>query len=102
MTLAVDTLIGSPLCPLERPSRAFAHLPAVTQIVIGEHARHHGLADQHRPDADAGDLPASASDLGFMAITVKGAARRPVPGSWLAVEQRPDRHSGGAAAQDAA
>src|SRR6266403_1927779 len=51
MPSVVDPGIGSRLRPLERPSRAFTHLPAVTQIVIGEHACHHGLADRHRPDA---------------------------------------------------
>src|SRR4029434_9630672 len=38
----------------ERPWRRFAQLPALTQIVIGEHACHHGLADRHRANSDAG------------------------------------------------
>src|SRR6267142_1708492 len=102
MTLAVDTLIGSPLCPLERPSRAFAHLPAVTQIVIGEHARHHGLADRDRPDADAGVVAAPGCDFGFAAIAVEGTSRRQDRRGRLDGEPRHDRLAGGDAAQDAA
>ena len=31
------------------PHRIVADLPALTQIMICDHARHHGLADRHRP-----------------------------------------------------
>ena len=40
-------------------------LAALTQIVIGNHARHHGLADRHRADADAGIVAALGADLGL-------------------------------------
>jgi len=33
---------------------AATDLPAMAQEMIGEHAGHHGLADRHRADADAG------------------------------------------------
>src|SRR6266446_1606587 len=102
MPSVVDPGIGSRLRPLERPSRAFTHLPAVTQIVIGEHACHHGLADRHRPDADAGVVAALGGDLGFAAVAVEGAARRQDRGGRLDGEPRHDRLAGGDAAQDAA
>ena len=31
-----------------------AHLPAMAQEMIREHAGHHGFADRHHADADAG------------------------------------------------
>ena len=47
---------------------------AMTQIVIGEHAGHHGLADRHRADADAGVVAALGDDLGLVAVAVDGLA----------------------------
>src|SRR5206468_9265368 len=60
---------------LERPSRACAHLGALTQIVIRNHACHHGLADRHRPDAHARVVAALGADLGLVAVAVDGAPR---------------------------
>src|SRR4051812_11610899 len=37
---------------LEGPRRPLPHLPALAQIVIRNHASHHGLADGHGADAD--------------------------------------------------
>src|SRR6516165_9936426 len=48
----------------KRPSRPGADLPAMTQIVIGDHASHHGFADRHGADADARIVAASGYDFG--------------------------------------
>src|SRR6516162_9404229 len=53
-----------------------AHLSAMTQIVIGEHAGHHGLADGDGANADAGIVAALGDDLGFLPLAVHGAAGR--------------------------
>src|SRR5215207_7606631 len=37
---------------LERPGGRFADLGALAQIMVGNHAGHHGLADRDGPDAD--------------------------------------------------
>src|SRR5262249_58448452 len=59
----------------ERPDRALAELGALAQIVIGDHARHHGLADWHGANADAGIVPALGGDLGLAAEAVDRAPR---------------------------
>src|SRR6185437_10523342 len=61
---------------LERPGYPLADLRAVHQIVVGEHARHHCLADRHGADADAGVVAAFGHDVGVVAIAVDGLARR--------------------------
>src|ERR1700744_2649172 len=38
---------------LSRSRPLLAHLPAMAQEMIGEHAGHHGFSDRHRSDADA-------------------------------------------------
>ena len=53
-----------------------AHLAAVAQERVGEHAGDHRLADRHRPNADARVVPALGDDLGFFTGTGDGAARR--------------------------
>jgi len=42
--------------------------------MICDHARHHGLADRHRADADARIVAADGRDLGLTAVAVDGAA----------------------------
>src|ERR1043166_7062400 len=66
----------SPGLFLERPSRRLADLAPVTQIVIGNDAGHHGLADRNRPDADAWVVAALGGHLGLVAVAVDGLARR--------------------------
>src|SRR5690242_21430700 len=46
----------------------FAHLPAMTQEVIGQHAGHHGLADRHGADADTGIVTALGEDICLAAV----------------------------------
>src|SRR6185437_6561680 len=58
------------------PRRRSAAQRALTQQVIGEHDRHHRLADRHGADADAGVVPALGADLDLLAVDVDGAARR--------------------------
>src|SRR5215831_2760282 len=102
MRSTVETLIGSRLRSLKRPRWAFAHLSAMAQIVIGEHARHHGLADRHRPDADARVMAAAGGDLRLAAVAVDGAARRQDRRCRFDGETRHDRLAGGDAAQNPA
>jgi uncharacterized protein YjiS (DUF1127 family) len=47
--------------PQER--NALADLPAMAQQVIGDDAGHHGLADRHRTDADAGIVPSLRENI---------------------------------------
>src|SRR5262245_12253115 len=61
--------------PGKRPCRRLAQLPALTQIVIGDHACQHGLADRHRANADAGVVAPLGADLGLGSIPVDGAPR---------------------------
>src|SRR5438128_440230 len=56
--------------------RPLAHLAAVAQQVVGQHASHHGLAYRHGADADTGIVAALGHDLGLAALAVDGAARR--------------------------
>src|SRR3982074_1218295 len=58
----------------ERPGGRLAHLPAMTQIVIGDDARHHGLADRHGANADAGVVAPLGGDLGLRPMAADGGA----------------------------
>jgi hypothetical protein len=44
--------------------------------VIGQHKRHHGLADRNGPDADAGVVAALGHNLGFVAFRIDRLTRR--------------------------
>ena len=70
--------------------------------MIGEHAGHHGLADRHRADADAGVMAALGHDVGIGAAAIHGAARRQDRGCRLHREPRHHRLPGGDAPQNAA
>src|ERR1041385_7454050 len=87
---------------LEWPGRPVADLRSVTQIMVGEHARHHGFADRDRADADAGVVAALGYDLGLVAEAVDGLARGPNGGGRLHGEARHDGLAGRDAAEDAA
>ena len=50
-------------------------LPAMPQIVIGQHQCHHGFANGHGADADTGVVAAFCGDFGFGAISIDGFAR---------------------------
>jgi hypothetical protein len=58
------------------PPLSATHLPAMAQKMIGQHAGHHGLADRHRADADAGVVAALGHDVGVGALAIDRAARR--------------------------
>src|SRR3954470_3571974 len=45
-----------------------ADLPAMPQEMIGQHARHHCLADRHRTNADAGVVTPLGRDIGIGAV----------------------------------
>src|SRR6266849_6000971 len=79
-----------------------AHLPAMAQEMIGEHAGHHGFADRHRADADAGVVAAFGGDVGVGALAIHGAARGQDRGCRLDRKARHHRLPGGDAAQNAA
>lgn len=51
-----------------------ADLPAMPQEMIRQHAGHHGLADRHRPNADAGVMAALGHDVDIGALAVHGRA----------------------------
>jgi hypothetical protein len=55
---------------------AFAGLAAMAEVVVGEHDCHHRLADRHGADADARVMAALCRDLGLVALSVHGLARR--------------------------
>src|SRR5262245_24487285 len=86
----------------ERPCDGSADLAALPQIVIGEHACHHRLADRHRADADARIMPSLGDDLGLAPVAVDGAARGEDRRGRLDGEARHDRLAGGDAAENAA
>src|SRR5262245_54629510 len=86
----------------ERPCRRLAHLPALTQIVIGDDACHHGLADRHRANADTGVVPPLGADIGLDTIPVNGAAGSKYRGGRLDRETADNRLAGRDAAQNAA
>src|ERR1043166_6541981 len=86
----------------EWPGRPIPDLPALTQIMVGNDARHHGLADRHGADAEARIMPARGYDFALPAIAVDGAAGGQNRRGGLHDETRNDRLSGGNAAQDAA
>src|SRR5262245_43871339 len=88
--------------PGERPCRRLAHLPTLTQIVIGDHACHHGLADRHRANADAGIVASLGADLGLGTIPIDGAPGCQDRGGRLDRETANDRLSGRNATQNAA
>ena len=87
---------------VERPRRALAHLAAMHQIMIGQHACHHRLADRHRADADAGVVAALGDDLGVAAVAVDRPARRQDRRGRLDGKARDDRLPGRDAAENAA
>lgn len=53
----------------------FPALAAVPQEMIGQHNRHHGLADGHGADANTWVVTAFGGDFGFVAQAVDGFAR---------------------------
>src|SRR6266566_3693329 len=77
-------------------------LPAMSEKMIGQHAGHHGLADRHRADADAGVVAALGRNVGVGALAVDRAARRQDRGGRFHREARHHRLAGGDAAQNAA
>src|SRR5215472_16640004 len=101
----------SPLCPRpalsarilrKRPWQALADLAALTRIVIGDHARHHGFANGDCTDADAWIVAALGRDLGLGAVAVDGTARGQDRGRRLDGKARHHWLSGRDAAQNAA
>src|SRR5258707_471849 len=59
--------LSSGLCTL-------TDLAAMAQEMIRQHACHHGFADRHRADSDAGVVAAFGHDIGIGAVAVHGAA----------------------------
>ena len=70
--------------------------------MIGDHARHHGLADRHGADADAGVVAAVGRDLGLAAVAVDGLARGQDRRGRLDGKARHHRLAGRNAAENAA
>src|SRR5262245_12044183 len=53
---------------LERPCHSLADLATMHQIVVGEHARHHGFPDRHGTNTDAWIVTPGSDDIGVVAI----------------------------------
>src|SRR5581483_6879009 len=81
---------------------ALAGLAAMTEVVVGEHDRDHGLADRHGADADARVVAALGRDLGLVALGVDRLARREDRRSRLDRKARNHRLPRRDAAEDAA
>src|SRR5690348_1398928 len=60
-TIASRALLEWPRCPLP-------NLRAMHQVMVGENARHHCLADRHSADPDARIMAAFRDNLGVVAI----------------------------------
>jgi len=60
---------------LERPSRPLADLATMHQIVIGQHACHHGLTDRHRSDTHARVVTTLSRNIGVVAVSIHGLSR---------------------------
>lgn len=54
-------------------SRALSALGAMQHQMIGERERHHGGADRHAANADAGVMAAFGDNVGFLALRGNGA-----------------------------
>src|SRR5579862_269699 len=59
----------------KRPRRRLADLAALTKIMVGNHACHHGFTDRYCTNTDAGVMAALGRNFGFLAITIDGTAR---------------------------
>jgi len=84
------------------PLLDFADLAAMAQMMVGKHAGHHGFADRHCADADAGVVAALGDDVRLAAVAVDRQPRRQDRGRRLHRKTRDDRLAGGNAAQNAA
>src|SRR5262245_39259770 len=74
--MGIDHGYFSPLRLTKRPGWRLADLAALTQIMVGDHAGHHGLPDRHRPDSDAWIVAAFGHDFSFAAVAIHRLARR--------------------------
>ena len=59
--------------PSERPSGRRADLAAMTQVVIGKHACHHGLADGDGSNSHARIVSSLGDNLGLGPVSIDGA-----------------------------
>src|SRR6516225_338179 len=87
--------------PGERPAGRFTYLPALTQVMVRDHAGHHRFADRHRANADAGIMSAGRGNVGLVSVTIDGAPRDKNRGCRLDRETGDHRLPGGNAAKDA-
>src|SRR5579875_3533504 len=79
--------------------RRSAALAAMAEQVIGEHHRHHRLADRHGADADAGVVAAFGADLDLVAEAVDAPERLQDRAGWLDREAHHDVLAGRDSAQ---
>src|SRR5206468_1223792 len=77
-------------------------LPAMAQIVIGQHAGHHGLRHGHGADADAGIVAALGDEVQLGAVARHRATRGKDRGGRLHREAHHDGLAVGDSTQDAA
>src|SRR5271154_1753274 len=86
----------------ERPIDRLADLAAMAQILVGDDAGDHRLADRHRADADAGVVAALGRDFGLAAVTVDCLAGGMNGRSGLHREARDEWRAGRNAAENPA
>ena len=79
-TQSGTALLEWPCCPL-------ADLAAVHQIVVSQHACHHGLTNRDRTYTDAGIMAAFGDNISVVAITVHRLARRRIADVGLTAKQ---------------
>src|SRR3954447_22893095 len=84
----------------KRPGAARADLAAMAQIVVGEDAGDHRLADRHGADADAGVVATLGLDFRRLVRAGHRGARAEDRGGRLDREAADDRLTGGDAAED--
>src|SRR5450432_3350262 len=68
--------ISQSVISLSSAANTLADLAAMAEEMIGQHTGHHGFADRHRANADAGIVAALGHDVGVGALAIDSAARR--------------------------
>src|SRR4029077_12879569 len=95
-----DMIEASGIGTRKRPWHRLSDLPAVTQIVIGKHARDHGFANRHGANTDAGVVTALGDDVGIRSISIYGPPGRQDGGSGLNRKPTDNRLSRGNTAEN--
>src|ERR1700722_4224723 len=71
----LPSLLSSAPGRREWPNRGIAGLPTLPQIMIGNHACHHSLADRDGANADTGIVTSFGRNFRLVAIAIDGTTR---------------------------